>query len=338
MFSALEQAYEAANAGRLAEALVRFELALQRVAREGTAEHAAEILRRLGNLRQQRGEWELAAELLEASRVIAERNGLDVHLAAALIGLAVVAQSRGDMLQAEWFYEQGGALAEVLGEERLATMAEQNLATLDSIRGDAAAALRRFEQALARSRRTGDLSTAAITLNNMGLAHVDLCDWHAADDCYRQAVALARELDLPATEARVVLNRAGLALKLHRWEEARECCAYACGILTRIGAVPSLAEAHKHYGVLYRETGHAALAEEHLARARGLAAQCRDRLLEGEVESEAALLYLGGERWDEARAALTRAHRILSGLDARREVRDLERRLEQLDARILPTS
>lgn len=334
MFAALEAAKEAASSGRWDEALEQFELALRRVAVEGTAADASEILRRLGNLRVLRGEMEVASELLETSRVIAERNGLDGHLASALIGLAVVAQRRGDLVQAQWQYEQGQALAEALGDERLVTIAEQNLATLDNIRGDVEGALLRYEQALERSLRSGDLVTAAHARNNMGMANVDLGRWAEAAECYRESERLAREVGDARMEARVVLNRVEMFLAQRSFEQARDACAAACEMLNRLGAVAGLAEAHKFYGMLYRETGHLKLADAHLLRARALAGRCEDRLLEGETESELALLRAKEERWDEAREALTRALWILGGLDARREVRELEGRLKELDARI----
>ena len=50
----------------------------------------------------------------------------------------------------------------------------------------------------------------------------------------------------------------------------------------------------------------------------------RGRLLEGEAESERALLYLSGGRNADALQSLIRSHRILSSLQARREVADLD--------------
>src|SRR5690606_22120187 len=110
---------------------------------------------------------------------------------------------------------------------------------------------------------------------------------------------------------------------------------FAVEIFNGLGAIPSLAEAHKFYGILYRETEKLHLAEIHLQQSVALAQRCEDRLLEGEAESERALLYLSRGRNAEALQSLNRSHRILSSLQARREVADLDERLDQLESTFL---
>src|SRR5690606_26356655 len=66
-----------------------------------------------------------------------------------------------------------------------------------------------------------------------------------------------------------------------------------------------------------------------------LAQRCEDRLLEGEAESERAVLYLSRGRNADALQSLNRSHRILSSLQARREVADLDHRLDQLEETFL---
>src|SRR5690606_28334496 len=117
--------------------------------------------------------------------------------------------------------------------------------------------------------------------------------------------------------------------------EAREACDFATEIFNGIGALPSLAEAHKFYGILYRDMEKSHLAELHFDRCIELARRRRDRLLEGEAEGERALLYLAAARNADGLQGLNRSHRILTTLQARRDVADLDRRLDQLESTAL---
>ena len=331
----VDAAHEATRAGRWDDALSVYEAALSAAGTWAEAPDVAEVIRRIGSIHAGRGEMELAADLYELSRTIAELNDLTSHAALAMLGLASVAQSRGDLDESEELYLRAGALAEAAGDLRTTAMAEQNRGVLANIRGDLVEAISRYESALARHQALGDDRLAAFTLNNLGMAHVDLGELAAADRCFREALALAERCGDTRVLGMVSLNRAELLLKRRAFAEARESCDFAVEIFNGLGATPSLAEAHKFYGILYRETGKPHLAEIHLEQSVDLARRCEDRLLEGEAESERALFYLSRGRNADALQSLNRSHRILSSLQARREVADLDQRLDQLEATFL---
>lgn len=328
-------AHEATRAGRWDEALAGYESALAGGPSWADAADLADIFRRIGSIHGGRGDLELAVDLYELSRTVAELHGLASLAAQAMLGLASVAQSRGELDGSEQLYLRAAALAESAGDLRTAAMAEQNRGILANIRGDVVEAISRYESALARHHALGDDRLAAFTLNNLGMAHVDLGQLAAADRCFQQALELAQRCGETRVLGMVSLNRAELLLKRRAFVEAREACDFALEIFNGLGAIPSLAEAHKFYGILYRETGKPHLAEIHLAQSVELADRCEDRLLEGEAESERALLYLSRGRNAEALQSLIRSHRILSGLQARREVADIDERLDQLEATFL---
>lgn len=335
MLTALEQARTAMLEGRFEDALCLYEAALAQSVRDGTAADATDILRRIGTVHQMRGDLDVAFDVLEVSRAVAELNGLDHLHASALIGLAAVHQYQGELEQAERLNIRARVLAEGIGEERLAAGAEQNLGTLANIRGDIAGALARYGASLVIFRRLGDELTAARTLNNMGMAHVDLREWASAEWCFDEAFELADRLRDMQMIANISLSRAELYLKRGAFDRAREACDLAFEVSGRLGSDRLTGEAHKLYGVLYRETAKPHLAETHLGLAVGLAQTCRAPLLEAEVESERAVLFLHAEQNPEALRCLNRAHRIFSDLQARRDVADIVGRLDDLEATFL---
>lgn len=328
----VEAAHEAGRSGRWDDALSAYETALAEAHSWARPADLAEVIRRMASIHAGRGDAPLAADLFELSRVIAELNGLSSHAAKAMLGEAAVAQHRGDLEAAEQLYLRAASIARAAGDLRTVGMAEQNRGVLANIRGDVEEAISRYESALAQHQAMGDMRLSAVTLNNLGMAHVDLGRLVAADHCFREALVMAEGSGDTQVLGMVALNRAELLIERRSFDDAREACDFAIKIFTELGAVPSVAEAHKFYGIVYREIGDQARAAEHFERSVELAQQSEDRLLEGEAESERALLLLDAGRNAEALQALNHSHRILSSLQARRDVADLDRRLDQLEA------
>lgn len=327
----VEAAQAAERAGAWDQSLAYYEQAFGRLTREGDAARAAELLRWIATVHRERGDLELAGELCEASLAVAEASGAREHVAAALNCLATVELLAGRVEVAESLYCRARALADELGDARLGAMVEQNLGTLANIRGDVGGALSAYTSALERYRRLGDLRGAAWALNNMGMAHVDLGEWELAEACYDEAFSLGDRLHDTALLGLLELNRAELHLRRGRFDRARESCDRAFEIHSRLRSQAGLGEANKLYGILYRETSKPALADVHLSQAIALAQRCQDRLLEAEALSEYALVHLAEQRNREALECLNRAHALFRELGARRELLDLERRLDRLE-------
>src|SRR6185503_14887737 len=211
-------------------------------------------------------------------------------------------------------------------------MIEQNLGTIANVRGDLATALLRYQSALNRFRELKNEKSSASVLNNMGMLHVDIGEYSAAELCFNAAAQLAERIGNDNIRAKVEVNRAELFLKRQQYEHARECCERAFKLFSQSGSESGLGEAHKFYGVLYRETGKPQVAHVQLGLALKLAKSCENPLLEAECESERARLFLDQKQAAQALHSLNRAHRIFCELDARREILDLRRRLDRLES------
>jgi putative nucleotidyltransferase with HDIG domain len=329
--SLIESARAAERAGDWEEALERYGAAYASLDDRDDAGRAAELLRWIGTVHRQRGSLELATESYEASLAAADVAGLREHVAAALNCLGIIEQQLGRLDSAGSFYARARALAEGEGAGGLAAMIDQNLGILANIRGDVEGALLHYGSALEQYRRIGDDLAAARALNNMGMAYVDLAKWGAAEICFDEAFRLADRVQDADTLGSVDLNRAELYLKRRDFARARESCDRAFEVFSRLQSDSEVAEAYKFYGVLYRETAKPQLAETHLLRALELARECKNPLLEAEAESERALLYLTRERNREALQCLNRAHQLFGDLEARREISDLNGRLDGLE-------
>lgn len=338
LHSLIESARAAEKSGKWDEALTGFEDALARVPGEGQPELAADLLRWIGTVRRDQGEVEVAGEVYETSLAIAEANGSRERTASALNALASVEQLRGRLERAAPLYARAGAIAEELGDDRRAAMIDQNLGTLATIRGDVEAARLHYAAALDLFRRLDDDQGAAWVLHNLGMVHVDAGEWGLAEACFDEAFRIADRLQDARTLGNLEVNRAELYLKRRDFTRAREHCDRAFEIFSRLDGKPGTAESHKFYGVLYRETSKPHLSEMHLSLALELARICQDPLLEAEVESELAHLYLSTSQYREALRCLSTAHRIFVELGARREMHGTEQRLARLQEVYLETA
>ena len=296
----IEEGKQAERDGDLERALERYEAALATLDRSSPSGTAADLLRWIGTVRDMREEAELALEAYWASVAVSEAVGDPGRLAAALNCLAIVAQFSGDLEQAEIRYREARALAEAAIDDSLVAMIDQNLATLSNIRGDVQDALDSYESALRRLLLLDRQDAAAKVLNNMGMAHVDLEQWEEATGCFDRGYEVADRIRDSALLAVIDLNRAELHLRQGHLGLAREACDRGFETYSRIGSEAGRGESLKLYGCIARQARKPYLAASHFEAALELAGRSGDPLLEAEVETERAMLFLDEEQNQEA--------------------------------------
>ena len=326
----LKAAQVAEREGKWDDALDLYQSALDRLPAD-QAKQSPMILRFIGRVHFERGEYDSAMMLFERSLVAARELGQRDAAARALNGMAVVAQFRGRLDLAEEMYRRTAAIAEELGDQRLCAVLEQNLGTLSNIRGDLSSALMHYEAALTHFRKVDDRRACALILTNMGMLNVDVEQWAAAELSFDSANVLAEQENDQAARLRIANNRAELYTKRQNFERARTCCDEALEIASALGGSVGLGEVHKSYGVLYRETGRSKVAHFEFSLALQLARNCDNPLLEAETESERGRTFLNDKAHTHALQSLNRAVRIFSDLGARREILDLQRRLARIN-------
>jgi putative nucleotidyltransferase with HDIG domain len=316
--------------GRWDAALDIYQTALDEWQSQGGAP-AAELLRKIGLVHYYRGDFDVALNLFESSQRVATEAAVANQVAQATNCLAIVRQALGQIDQAESLYCSALSLAVRLGNQRLAVMIEHNLGTVASIRGESSMALESYLAALSGYRALDDALGTARVLNNIGMAYLDLGRLRQAETAFDDALRRTESLRDPESLGTIQLNRAELYLKLERFDDARACCDQAFEIFARVESKSGLGETYKAYGMLYRESGKLHLAEAHLALVAELAQAADHPLLEAEAESEYALVHLAQGRSREALLSLNRAHALFRNLKARRELVDIDRRLDRLE-------
>jgi putative nucleotidyltransferase with HDIG domain len=329
----IDSAREAHRSGRYDEALTFYAGALE-YARETDAP-SAELLRWMGQVHCTRGEFKDGEALYDESLAVARAGGELENVARALNSRAACLQVLGRLPEAEELFYEAQRLAEQIGNRRLAAMTCQNLGALANIRGDLQAALDNYNSALKGFENLDDDQGMVWVLNNIAIAYVDLERYTEADGCFTRALALAEHRRDPDMVGTVQVNRVELFVKLEAYDAARACCDQAFEIFGKLESPWGLGETYKAYGVIYRESGKLQLAEAHLDTVLEMAQKSGNTLLEAEAEHERALVSLINGKNRDALKRLNRAQRLFTHLSAKRELLDIDRRLDRLEGSYL---
>jgi putative nucleotidyltransferase with HDIG domain len=331
----IARAQVAEREGRRDRAAALYEQALYGLRGPAHAPLACSLLRWVARCWLDSGDLEAAGDGATAALAVAEAAGHGPSLAHSLNVLANVLRTRGELDEAHALYLRARDEARRAGEATLLAMVEQNIGILSNIRGDYRGALKRYRASLAAYRELGEQRYAAQALSNLGILYTDLRRWRAAERSYAEALGICTDLRDAGMRLRVENNRVELLAARGRWGEAGEAARAALSLATDLGDAFGQAEAHKHLGVIARETDDLPAADAHLSAAARIAADRGELLLGAETARELAALHWKQHSHRETLRQLNTAHRLFSRLNARREVADVDARLHDLEAMFL---
>jgi len=303
------------RAACIPEAVRCYEAAIARADRTGQRTVLAEASRRLAVIRHLRNESAEARELCRRSYRVACDAGNDLLAAEALntlggldVQTGAIEDARKNFLQA---LEQGGQSRE------LRARVEQNLGIVANIQGNLDEAVAHYGGSLEAYQASNDEHGCAIAYANLGIAHTDLRQYDRAEGYFQRSYEIAERAGDAHLQGQCLVNHAEVHVVRGHYEEARRNAEAALAIFDQLDARSDKSEAYRIIGMVYRETGRAALAESRLRSAIELAVSAGSVLNEAEASCELALLYQAMGRNQEALTLLNAAHRLFRRLDAR---------------------
>jgi len=329
----MAEAEQAETAGHRELARRRYESVLYLLRDPGRAAEASVILRRVGRLYFDDGNFEAGVDCLTAALTTAELLGDQALMAYANNVLAVGHTQRGMLEEAQRLFAAARAAAAEVGDMKLAAMADQNLGVIANTQGDLSRALQHYQAALDGYRELGLDEFVGKLLANMGLAYADLERWEEAERIYQEALAICAACGDVSTALMVEGNRAEAQIARGLFTDAIHVCERVLRRAEGLNDMRAVAEAQKHLGVIAREEKRLERAEEYLLRAFGSASLRQDLLLAAEVAREQAELYSVMRRERQTLQALNTSHRLFTELRAQRDLADVARRMRGLEQR-----
>lgn len=289
-----------------------------------------EALRRLGVVRHRRNELREARMLCRKSFQEANLVGDSVLAGEALNALAGFDTETGDLAAARALYRTALPLAD--GAPGLRGRIEQNLGIVSSIQGDHDDAFQHYHRALDAFQEAGDEAGAAIAYHNLGLIGTRRGELNEAERCFSASAARAARGGEVYLEGLCELSRAEVAHRRQQYSTALRLAENALETFERIGARLAQSSAYRVIGMVLRESGRAALAEDRLRTALNIAKETGSLLDQAEASRELAGLHQGTGQQREAVALLDQAKDLFQRLEARLDLEDVSRRIAELAA------
>ena len=273
----------------------------------------AEALFRIGRLDEARVSAERALEL-------ADRSGDSLLAAQTLTQLGKVAYRLGDLDRARDYYEQALALFRRLGDELRSAQIRANLGLIHKNRCEWEAAITHLSGALEVYRTLGQFSNTGPALLNLGIVHQKSGDWGAAEECYRGAERVFLQTNDQWSLAQVTIGLGNVARLSRRFVEAETRLLSALERSRSAGVRREETLALEFLGELEFDRGRPEMALERYREALSLAERIApegDLVVELERRRAESLCAL--QRLDDARLACERATRLAERIDDRLE-------------------
>ena len=217
--------------GRLQEALVEAEKALQEARRLEDRAAEGRCLQTLGLLLRDTGTLPEAQAVSEQALAIHRESGDRRREAVVLNHLAVVHQEQGRLDLALGLYEQAVALARVAGDRRSQAIHLANLGNVHRMQGRGELAQPIYEEAIASARELGDPRLEGLPVGNLAILRYEQGRIEEVGALLERAVALHREAGDVRYEAYQLNNLASFHHEQGRVELARQLCERALEVL-----------------------------------------------------------------------------------------------------------
>lgn len=198
------------------------------------------------------------------------------------------------------------------------------------VSGEHGHALERLTADLPRLRRAGDQVQVGWTVLRMARAHVHLSEWDAAEECFREAADTAENALDQRLEGAVAAGLGEMHMRRRDLGAAGGELDRAVALLSPYGG-EDLAEALKLVGILAQRRADPRGALASLQEALTVAEAAGRRIVQAEIQSELAVSFLAEGRNADALSALNAARAGFLELRMSPEVRELERRLNNLE-------
>lgn len=318
--------------GRLEDAIAGYEQAIRIATMGGRKQRPVmiEAVRRLAVVRHRRNEIDEARILCHRSFEEARNLGEAVLSGEALNALGGFDTEVGDL---EAACDRFQAALELAGEAAgLRARIAQNLGIVASIQGRDDQAEECFRRALAAFEQDGDDAGLAGVYRHLGLIGIQNGRFQEAEQFFSAGSAHALRAGDTCLEALCDLGRAEVGHRREHYATALRLAESALDVFEQIGVRVPQASAYRVIGMILRESGRAAIAEDRLRTAMAIGKETGAVLEQAQATRELAFLHRATGRTGEAVTLLESARELLARIGANQDQDEADSRVSNLAA------
>ncbi|MCO4747789.1 MAG: tetratricopeptide repeat protein [Proteobacteria bacterium] len=272
-----------------------------------------------GRILERAGRVPEALVMLESALQVARKRGdraLEGMVLGRMAGACLV-QSRPD--ESTRFAERALVAHRAVGDRRSEGVARGFLGINCRERGDMEGARRHQEAALAIAREVGDRRTEGVALTSLGNIHRERGNLAEGEVYYKRALDVHRAFGNRRSEGLVLGNLGNLARERGRIDEGMQLAVRALDLHNEVGSTLSTAIELGNIAALHVAQGNTTRAGEHYDRALRLARQLGHRRYEGHVLGMQGVLHRTRGEVDLARPLFEEAIAAARETKSRRE-------------------
>lgn len=322
--------------GRLDQAMVMFEQAMNLAQWVGSEEILTEALNEIGEFYRTRGEVAVAEECFRNALVLAQKQGNLYGMVNCLSSLALLLRNRGDLTGAETMLKEALGIAEQLPDPEGVANVSGNIGLVLEIRGDLAGAEEMYRKALEIHLQQEALIGVSTGYGNLGNVLRARGDLDGAEAMHRKALEIDEQMGHVEGMA-IQLGNIGIVLEERGdLNGAEEMHRKSLEIETRLGRLEGMASDYGNIGnVLYRRGDLAGAEEMHR---RSLELEERLGRIEGIGLSYISLGEIARDqgKGEVSRDLYKRARAIFEQLGNSDRQADVNTRLEELGKGVPP--
>jgi tetratricopeptide (TPR) repeat protein len=236
----------------------------------------ASLLLHLGDLAGQQRRWREADRWYRHSLGLWKRLGQADLQATTCCRLAAICQERGELEEAEDWFKQTLAIRAQLGGEPRQAAALHQLGRIAHEQRQYGLAEQRYRQSLQFRQTMGDEPGLAATLHQLGRLARDQKQFAEAESYFHQALAIRERLGDRPGQAQTIHQLGNIAFLEGHYEEAESWYQQSLKIRQALHDAPGQARNLNQLAKIAQARGDATIAEEYLNCVEALADQIQD--------------------------------------------------------------
>jgi CHAT domain-containing protein/Tfp pilus assembly protein PilF len=206
--------------GKLAEALMILDLALNIAQRLDDKRDVVVALRWKGEISRLRGDYQGALKIYDEALRLAEELKIKSLSGSILNSIAIVHTVQSDYPKALALFQQSLAIREELGDKLEIAIELLNIGNVYVYQGEKVRALEVFERGLKYSEDTGNKSTASAILNGIGNVYFSQGNYEQAAEYIHRGLKIKQEIGDKLAEGRMLGNLGVVYSRLGQYEKS----------------------------------------------------------------------------------------------------------------------